>query len=194
MISTLLWLDFETTGLDLNRDHILEVAWVLTDFDLNPIVGYQSVVCPPIEGWPERMLPFVRKMHMDNGLLQEISSMKKPKRLLDIELETEYELDLTGADTSLMYLAGSGVSHFDYLWIQKFFPTLARRLHYAQLDISVVRRTATVLGLDNLFKPRVEEDPSQAHRAMFDVKNAITEAQYFRDILHPMFGVAAAKR
>ena len=72
----LFWVDFETTNLpdgnDFSNVHVLEVAVIITDFDLQPYVGYEEVLKLTREGVDAiKANPVVLEMHKVNGLLKE---------------------------------------------------------------------------------------------------------------------------
>ena len=72
MNDRLVWIDCEMTGLDLRADALIEVAALVTDFDLNVLGdGVDVVVKPPAEAL-EQMVPVVRDMHTSSGLLEEL--------------------------------------------------------------------------------------------------------------------------
>src|SRR6218665_1605657 len=68
----LVWIDCEMTGLDLEIDELVEVAVVITDYDLVPVdPGFSIVIKPDQSAW-DNMGDFVRNMHAESGLLEEI--------------------------------------------------------------------------------------------------------------------------
>src|SRR3954466_7351862 len=70
----LVWIDCEMTGLDLGADALIEVAALVTDFDLNVLgAGVDLIVKPPAEAL-DQMNDFVREMHETSGLLHELDS------------------------------------------------------------------------------------------------------------------------
>ncbi|TPX02306.1 oligoribonuclease, partial [Schumannella luteola] len=60
------------TGLDLEVDELVEVAVVVTDYDLKPLDGGFSVVIKPDQSALDNMGDFVRDMHTTSGLIEEI--------------------------------------------------------------------------------------------------------------------------
>ena len=68
----LVWIDCEMTGLDLTVDELVEVAVVVTDYDLNLIDPGFSVVIKPDQSALDTMNDFVRNMHTESGLIEEI--------------------------------------------------------------------------------------------------------------------------
>src|ERR1700709_410037 len=68
----LVWIDCEMTGLDLEIDELVEVAVVITDYDLVPVhPGFDIVIKPDQTAW-DNMGDFVRAMHTSSGLIEEI--------------------------------------------------------------------------------------------------------------------------
>src|SRR5690606_36070385 len=70
----IVWIDCEMTGLDLHRDALVEVAALVTDFELTVLGdGVDLVVRPPQEAL-EAMGDFVRQMHTTSGLLEQLAA------------------------------------------------------------------------------------------------------------------------
>ncbi len=180
-VNTFLWLDFETTGLDFELDDIIEVGCILTDRSLRPISSFQSLVYPRQSALARASSnKVVHDMHEKTGLLREIqdfvSVYGELKDLSYVERQLLSWLDSQPVDTSVMFLCGSGVSHFDHWLIKDRMPTLAARLRYATIDVSVVTRF-----LDSFVGPDREKltpgDVYQEHRALYDSQRALESAE-----------------
>lgn len=178
---TLLWLDLETTGSDVAHDCIIEVGCILTTTDLTHLGEFQAVVLPEPEGYGRMMLnDFVRNMHADNGLLEDLTAGlgKKPHEVTKSLLKWAADL---GAKEGRTVLAGSGVGHFDRKFIDRYMPPLSRFLRYWCIDTGVLRRAhemwvGTVVSTAN---------DAKTHRALDDVRCHLAEAQAFRDLWRP---------
>jgi oligoribonuclease len=68
----LVWIDCEMTGLDVSIDELVEVAVVITDYNLVPVDPGFSVVIKPDQSALDNMSEFVLDMHRESGLLDEI--------------------------------------------------------------------------------------------------------------------------
>jgi oligoribonuclease len=76
----LVWIDCEMTGLDIERDALIEIACLVTDAELNLLdEGIDLIIKPPAEalaGMPE----VVREMHTTSGLLAELDPARRGGR------------------------------------------------------------------------------------------------------------------
>lgn len=175
----LLWLDFESTGVDIDTALVLEAAAVLTTPGLDRLDSIERVIQTP--GWDAalRANQFVLDMHTSNGLLADLESGRGCS-LADFDAETRAMIDKHLDDDVEVLLAGSGVSHFDRPLIDRRLPLLAERLHYANLDLGVLRRTLGYLGL------QPEGRDSVPHRAMGDIELFLDEFRGYRNLLVPV--------
>ena len=74
MSDRLVWIDCEMTGLDLGADALIEVAALVTDFELNVLGEGLDVIVKPSQESLDQMVEFVRNMHEKSGLLEELDS------------------------------------------------------------------------------------------------------------------------
>ena len=177
----LLWLDFETTGLDTSTAEIIEVAAVVTraDDQMYEIDGYETLVwtlIPPPD-WD------AFEFHEGTGLLADWlcattdDAAAWPEHLGDAEDSIVGMLDGANLTSASVTLAGSGVGTFDLPLIRRLMPNLAKRLTYHVHDVGVMRRAyRRAVGAD--LTPRTEP----AHRAMADVQQSLTEGRAFADL------------
>lgn len=172
----LLWCDLESTGLSTERDEIIEAAFILTDTALNELASYESLVLPTLKALGRlNASEFVLKMHTDNGLLAELDEGRAPYlRYVEAGVWRLVSQHVTAGDT--IHLAGSGVAAFDRPMIRKHMPALDKLLHYAPIDVGVLRRcwrmwTGQDISVD---------DERKTHRAMADVEGHLNEARLFR--------------
>jgi oligoribonuclease len=170
----LVWIDCEMTGLDLRADALIEVAALVTDFDLNVLgEGIDLVVKPPAEAL-DQMNDFVRSMHESSGLLAELD-----KGLTLAEAEEQvlaYIRDHCG-ENSRPPLAGNTVAT-DRSFLARDMPTLESFLHYRIVDVSSIKE------LSRRWYPRAYfQAPAKQgnHRALADIQESIEELRYYRE-------------
>ena len=162
----LLWIDMEMTGLDVEKEVILEVAAIVTDLQLKEFDRYHSVVKQPSE-YLDAMDNWNQKHHKESGLLDLIPSGKSPNL---VEADLLAILD-THFQNERAVLAGNSIGQ-DRLFINKYMPQLASRLHYRMLDV-----TSYKIMFQNRFNITYEKKNS--HRAIDDILESIHELNHY---------------
>jgi oligoribonuclease len=169
----LVWIDCEMTGLDYVSDALIEIACVVTDFDLNPLGdGVDLVIKPPAEA-VEQMDEFVRSMHEKSGLLSQLDS---GITLADAEEQVLAYVREHCAPGSRPPLAGNTVAT-DRAFISRDMRDLDAFLHYRIVDVSSIKE------LSRRWYPRVYfSSPAKRgnHRALADILESIEELRYYR--------------
>jgi oligoribonuclease len=170
----LVWIDCEMTGLDLGADALIEVAALVTDFDLNVLGEGVDIVVKPEPAALEQMGDFVREMHTKSGLLEQLDSgvslEEAEKQVLDYIREF-------CPDGSRPPLAGNTVAT-DRSFLIRDMPTLEAFLHYRIVDVSSIKE------LSRRWFPRAYyESPAKRgnHRALADIQESIEELRYYRE-------------
>lgn len=174
----LVWIDCEMTGLDLEKDCLVEVAVIITDGQTNIVdEGIDLLIKPRAEAL-DHMGDFVREMHTKSGLLA--------------ELETAVALDLAEAEKQVLdyikrfvpgkgqaLLAGNSVGT-DKQFLEKEMPQVISHLHYRLVDVSSVKELA------KRWYPRAFYNAPEkhgGHRALADIRESIQELRYYRKAL-----------
>ncbi|QHC63114.1 oligoribonuclease [Rathayibacter festucae] len=169
----LVWIDCEMTGLDLAVDELVEIAVIVTDFDLEPLDEGLSIVIRPDASALENMGDFVRNMHETSGLLKEIPDGVS---IAEAEYEVlEYVLKHVPAEQQAP-LAGNSIGT-DRAFLVKFMPRLDAHLHYRNVDVSTVKELA------RRWFPRIYFNaPAKhgGHRALADILESIRELRFYR--------------
>lgn len=171
----ILFLDLETTGSDVNNDEIIEVGLVLLDANTFEEIDTFSRVVFPQEKAFERMLnnDIVFNMHQTSGLIYEDALMYRDGNTaedVDNEIYNWIQSHVPGTD-HIPY-GGSGVSHFDRKFIDKFLPRLSKRITYWAYDVGSVRRVAMKAGLG------WPSQDAKNHRALVDARFHAEEFRY----------------
>jgi oligoribonuclease len=169
----LVWIDCEMTGLDLDADALIEVAALVTDFELNVLGdGIDVLVKPPAEAL-EQMDDFVRAMHTTSGLLEELSGGLS---LAEAEEQVLAHIRSQCPEGSRPPLAGNTVAT-DRAFLARDMPTLESFLHYRIVDVSSIKELA------RRWYPRAyfaAPPKSGNHRALADIQESIEELRYYR--------------
>ena len=174
MNDRLVWIDCEMTGLDLGADALIEVAALVTDFELNVLgEGVDLIVKPPAEAL-EQMGDFVRDMHTASGLLAEL---EHGISLAEAEEQVLAYVREHCADGSRPPLAGNTVAT-DRAFLARDMPDLESFLHYRIIDVSSIKE------LSRRWYPRAYFQSPQKrgnHRALADIGESIEELRYYRE-------------
>jgi oligoribonuclease len=169
----LVWIDCEMTGLNPETECIVEIAAIVTDFDLNVLDEGIDLVIKPREGTVEAMGDYVRQMHTDSGLINEFASGID---LADAEAQVLEYIKKYIPNPKTSPLAGNTIGT-DRMFISKYMPSLDAHLHYRNIDVSTIKE------LSKRWYPRVYfQAPKKdgGHRALADILESIEELKYYR--------------
>ena len=168
----LLWIDLEMTGLEPDKDKILEVAAIATDMDLNEIATYEAIVKVDDNLIKERMVgEFWERNKESYDALVAQNENGRPVEEVEREL-LEFLDKYFGKE---IYLAGNSI-HQDRRFIEREMPELNKRLHYRMLDVSAWK-IYFENALDKKFTKR------DAHRALDDINGSIEELKWYLTFL-----------
>jgi len=161
------------TGLDPAVDELVEVAVVITDYDLAPVdEGFQVVIKPSAEAL-EQMNDFVRDMHATSGLLDQLETGLD---LAEAEAQVLSYIQQFVPDAQSAPLAGNTIGT-DRMFLQKYMPLVHEYLHYRNIDVSTIKE------LSKQWFPKAyyqSPDKNGGHRALADILESIRELAYYR--------------
>lgn len=173
MEQRMVWVDLEMTGLDINKDEIIEMACLITDSDLHILAEGPNLIIKQPDELLDTMSNWCKEHHGKSGLTQAVRDSK-------ISLaQAEYEfLSFVRKHTPPGFcpLAGNSV-HVDKQFLNKYMPQFMRHLHYRIIDVSTVKE------LCRRWHPvEYECAPKKAssHRALDDIRESIKELQFYR--------------
>lgn len=168
----LLWVDLEMTGLEPDKDKILEVAAIATDMELNEVARYEAVIKVDEKLMKSRMVgDFWEKNHVSRDALIAQNETGKPVQ----EVENELLKFIDKYCTKELYLAGNSI-HQDRKFIEREMPELNKRLHYRMLDVS-----AWKIYFENALKKKFTKPEN--HRALDDINGSIEELKWYLTFL-----------
>ena len=173
-IENLVWIDCEMTGLDVEKDSLVEIAVLITDSDLNVLdeQGLGVVIKPRKESLAQ-MGDYVTQMHQESGLLELLDSG------LAIEQAEAKILDYVKSfapEAGTAPLAGNSIGT-DRMFLNRYMPKLDSHLHYRNVDVSSIKE------LTRRWYPKVYfqlPKKSGGHRALADIRESIAELRYYR--------------
>ena len=169
----LIWIDCEMTGLDLEKDVLVEIAVLVTDSELNVIGEGIDLV---IAAAPEQlagMNEFVTQMHTNSGLITEIPTGISVSAAEDLIIKY---LESASTVAGKSPLAGNSVS-VDRSFIARDMPRLNEYLHYRTIDVSSVKELARRWNAKVYFNSPAK---TGNHRALGDIQDSIAELAHYR--------------
>lgn len=171
----LLWLDMEMTGLDVEKEVPIEVAAIVTDWQLNPLGEYHTVIKQP-QKFIDAMDDWNRSHHGQSGLTALIPSGKDPL-LVDEEL-SRFVRGHFSTDRGI--LAGNSIAQ-DRLFLRKYMPKTDSLLHYRMVDV-----TSWKVIYNGLYNLRFKKN--DGHRALDDIRESISELKFYLSFVDPKKG------
>ncbi|XP_076299233.1 putative oligoribonuclease [Lasioglossum baleicum] len=170
----IVWIDTELTGLNIEKDTILEVACLITDKDVNVISREFSVVINQLDAVLSDMDEWCMNYHEKTGLVKESKSskvsLKEAERMLLDFLKTYIS-------EGVCPLAGNTV-YMDSMFLRKHMPSVVSFLHYRIIDVSTIKELArrwNPLTYKNVPRKKL------CHRALQDIKESIQELKYYQE-------------
>jgi oligoribonuclease len=178
----LVWIDCEMTGLHPENDCLVEVAVVITNSELEILdAGLDVVIKPRADSWAA-MGDFVRQMHTDSGLINEVEDGLELAEAEQVILDYIKQFVPNAKEAPL---AGNSIGT-DRMFINRYMPALDQHLHYRNIDVSSIKE------LTRRWYPRAYfQLPKKdgGHRALADILESIDELRYYRQtVLVPLPG------
>src|SRR5262245_55593548 len=173
----LVWLDMEMTGLDPDRERIIEVATILTDGQLNEIAIGPELVIHQSDEILAAMDDWNKSHHGASGLVDRV----KASTITDAAAE-EQTIAFINAHVSLKerpVLAGNSI-HQDRRFIRRYMPALEKRLHYRMVDVSTIKELARRWYPQLIAKQKAKKE---THRALDDIRESIDELRFYKQAL-----------
>ena len=169
----LVWLDMEMSGLDPEKERILEVAVVVTEPDLTLVAEGPVLVIHQSDEVLAGMDKWNTSTHGRSGLTEKVrTSVLTEEQAEDILLDFLAPLVPKGASP----LCGNTISQ-DRRFMYKYMPRFESYFHYRNLDVSTLKE------ISRRWKPEVYKgfDKKSRHEALADIYESIDELKYYRE-------------
>ena len=169
----LVWIDCEMTGLDPATDRLLEIASIITNYDLEIVARGPALPIRQTPATLAKMDAWNRRTHKKSGLIAQVRNEGVTVR--EAEAQTlafvkRYCYKQTAP------LCGSSIGH-DKRFLARYMPSLVDYLHYRVIDVSSIK-LLVANWYDDRFKP--PEGP-EVHRARPDIEQSIAELRHYRE-------------
>ena len=162
----LIWIDLEMTGLDPEKERIIEIATIVTDKDLNILAEGPVLAVNQSD-------ELLAKIHTENGLIERVKASKLTERAAELQtLDFLKRWVPKGASP----ICGNSVAQ-DKRFLFKYMPDLADYFHYRHLDVSTLKELAS------RWKPEMLKGfkKQNTHLALDDIRESINELKFYRE-------------
>ena len=171
--SSLIWIDMEMSGLDPDRDRVLEVAIVVTDAMLNTVAEAPVLVVHQAENVLAAMDTWNTNTHTKSGLVERV----RASTLSEADVETRMiEFLQPRVPPGVSPMCGNSV-HQDRRFLARYMPRLEAHFLYRNLDVSTLKELA------RRWRPQLLDGLVKAgkHEALADIHESIAELMYYRE-------------
>jgi len=169
----LVWVDCEMSGLDPEKERLLEIAVVITGPNLQPRIEGPVLVIHQSRDLLDRMDAWNKGTHGKSGLIDKV----RASTLTEAQAEQQL-IDFIGryVPRGSSPLCGNTISQ-DRRFLVRYMPRLEAWLHYRNLDVSTLKELA------KRWKPEVYSSfkKAQSHTALADVHESIDELIHYRE-------------
>ncbi|NYF99216.1 oligoribonuclease [Janibacter cremeus] len=183
----IVWIDCEMTGLSLEHDALIEVAALVTDYELEQVGDGIDVIVRPPDAALTQMNDFVRDMHTTSGLLDVLA---EGMSLTDAQQAVLAHIKEIVPEAGKAPLGGNSVAT-DRAFLQRDMPDLEGHLHYRMIDVSSIKELARRWYPRSYF---ASPKKNGGHRALADITESIAELRYYREaVFLPQPGLETAE-
>uniref|UniRef100_A0A182WPN1 Probable oligoribonuclease n=1 Tax=Anopheles minimus TaxID=112268 RepID=A0A182WPN1_9DIPT len=172
--TNLVWIDMEMTGLEVDKDRILEIACIVTDSKLNIIAKGPNIIINEPETVLDAMNSWCKDHHAKSGLIE---AVRKSTHTLEQAERQVLDFVKQYCPERSCPMAGNSI-YMDRLFVIKHMPALNQYLHYRVIDVSTVKE------LSKRWNGEVyKSSPPKllAHRALDDIEESIKEMKYYKE-------------
>lgn len=173
--NNLIWIDMEMTGLDPEKERIIEIATIVTDSNLNLIAEGPVLAIHQPDELLQKMDSWNTKQHNSSGLVKRVKESTVTEAAAE-ELTLAFLREYVPAGKSPM--CGNSV-YQDRRFLYRYMPTLEKFFHYRLVDVSTLKELAL------RWAPRIYSGVKKEsrHLALDDIRESIEELKYYREQL-----------
>lgn len=172
----LVWVDLEMTGLDPEKERIIEIATLITDSQLNILAEGPNLIITQQTSLLDQMDEWNQNQHGSSGLIDAVKKSSITEQMAEIET-LDFVSKYVGENTSPM--CGNTVSH-DRRFLSKYMPRLESYFNYRHIDVSSFKEVAVRW----MNEAQVYEKKG-SHRALGDIRESVEELKFYKKLFFP---------
>ncbi|WNN43932.1 MULTISPECIES: oligoribonuclease [Winslowiella] len=171
--NNLIWIDLEMTGLDPERDRIIEIATLVTDANLNILAEGPVIAVHQSDEQLALMDDWNVRTHTGSGLVERVKASQFDDRAAE---RATIEFLQQWAPANKSPICGNSVGQ-DRRFLFKYMPELEAYFHYRYLDVSTLKELA------RRWKPEILPGFKKqgTHQALDDIRESVAELAYYRE-------------
>lgn len=172
-IKKFVWIDLEMTGLNAQKDVILEIATIITTPDLHhQISGPHLIISQPAEVMAS-MSKEVHELHHQSGLTEKVAHSNTS---LETAYRETFDFIKIHCNKNEAVLCGNSIWQ-DRLFLSRYMPDIVAYLNYRLVDVSTIK-----VLVNNWYaqSPHVTFEKNKAHRALDDINESIAELKHYQ--------------
>jgi oligoribonuclease len=170
-----LWIDLETNGLRADTHVPLELGLMLTDKWGAEIASWKTLIWDPFYPDFSTWDPFVRDMHIENGLRSDLLQFQSMTREQAARESVAWLKD-QGVEPFTLPMCGSSIGSLDRPFCIEHLPKLHEFFHYRNIDVSTLRELCKILNAPLMEKitEDIADKYQEKHRVLEDIQDSIT--------------------
>ncbi len=182
----LVWIDCEMTGLDPEKEVIIEIAAIITSSDLDIIAEAPGIAVLQDEVLLRAMDRWNKKQHAKSGLLERVRASKTTTDMAEREILKFVKKHCVKGQSPL---CGNSIGH-DRRFLVKYMPGLHAYFHYQSIDVSSFKQVVNRWYGSECRPP----DKKSAHLALQDIRDSIEELKHYRNVVFKQQGRRTDKK
>ncbi|ACT14768.1 oligoribonuclease [Pectobacterium aroidearum] len=171
--NNLIWIDLEMTGLNPERDRIIEIATLVTDANLNVLAEGPVLAVHQSDSQLALMDDWNVRTHGASGLTDRVKASTTDERAAELETLAFLQKWVPAGKSPI---CGNSIGQ-DRRFLFRYMPELEAYFHYRYLDVSTLKELA------RRWKPEILTGFKKqgTHQAMDDIRESLAELAYYRE-------------
>ena len=168
----LIWIDLEMTGLDTQRDYIIEIATIITDSQLHMLAEGPVIAIHQADAVLQAMDQWNTEHHGNSGLSERVRNSRfntADAEHMTLEFVSRY------VPPGASPMCGNSICQ-DRRFLYRLMPTLEQYFHYRNLDVSAVKEL-----VQRWYPSPAQFEKESAHLALSDIRDSINELRHYRE-------------